>query len=161
MSSSLCSRPSFPIFRQEFKEALKAAELGLTRKDINLILSHIDVDRDGLVSYEEFIPVCFQVRIGCTCQLCASWGCAPAREAVHGAGCGRRTLPAAMRLCLCYCLFRISAVCILGLCIETIARERGRAEGIANYRASLHVLLHFLHPRVPCFPGGHAHVVAY
>ncbi|GFR51432.1 hypothetical protein Agub_g13721 [Astrephomene gubernaculifera] len=49
--------------RHEFKEALKAAELGLTRKDINLILSHIDVDRDGLVSYEEFIPVCFQVLV--------------------------------------------------------------------------------------------------
>ncbi|KXZ53746.1 hypothetical protein GPECTOR_6g663 [Gonium pectorale] len=49
--------------RHEFKEALKAAELGLTRKDINLILSHIDVDKDGLVSYEEFIPVCFQVLV--------------------------------------------------------------------------------------------------
>ncbi|GIL84899.1 hypothetical protein Vretimale_9723 [Volvox reticuliferus] len=49
--------------RHEFKEALKAAELGLTRKDINLILSHIDIDKDGLVSYEEFIPVCFQVLV--------------------------------------------------------------------------------------------------
>ncbi|GLC34270.1 hypothetical protein PLESTB_001603700 [Pleodorina starrii] len=49
--------------RHEFKDALKAAELGLTRKDINLILSHIDADRDGLVSYEEFIPVCFQVLV--------------------------------------------------------------------------------------------------
>jgi hypothetical protein len=53
------------LSRKEFKEALKAAELGLTRKDINLILSQIDVDRNGLVSYEEFIPVCFQVRSLC------------------------------------------------------------------------------------------------
>lgn len=49
------------LSRKEFKEALKAAELGLTRKDINLILSQIDVDKNGLISYEEFIPVCFQV----------------------------------------------------------------------------------------------------
>ncbi len=26
------------------------------------MLTHVDVDQDGLVSYEEFIPVCFQVR---------------------------------------------------------------------------------------------------
>uniref|UniRef100_A0A7S0RF79 EF-hand domain-containing protein n=1 Tax=Chlamydomonas leiostraca TaxID=1034604 RepID=A0A7S0RF79_9CHLO len=51
------------LSRKEFKEALKAAELGLTRKDINLILSRIDADRNGLVSYEEFIPVCFQVLV--------------------------------------------------------------------------------------------------
>ncbi|KAL6756998.1 radial spoke protein 7 [Haematococcus lacustris] len=51
------------LSRKEFKEALKAAELGLTRKDINLILSQIDVDRNGLVSYQEFIPVCFQVLV--------------------------------------------------------------------------------------------------
>lgn len=49
--------------RHEFKDALKAAELGLTRKDINLVLTHVDVDQDGLVSYEEFIPVCFQVLV--------------------------------------------------------------------------------------------------
>jgi hypothetical protein len=29
------------LSRKEFKEALKAAELGLTRKDINLILSQV------------------------------------------------------------------------------------------------------------------------
>ncbi len=47
--------------RKEFKEALKAAGLGLTRKDINLIMTTADIDRDGVISYEEFIPVCFQV----------------------------------------------------------------------------------------------------
>lgn len=48
--------------RTEFKECLKAAKLGLTRKDINLIMSTVDMNRDGLISYEEFVPVCFQVR---------------------------------------------------------------------------------------------------
>mmetsp|Transcript_17945 Transcript_17945/g.32766 ORF Transcript_17945/g.32766 Transcript_17945/m.32766 type:complete len:475 (+) Transcript_17945:89-1513(+) len=49
--------------RHEFKEALKVAELGLTRKDINLILTAVDTDKDGLVSYEEFVPICFQVLV--------------------------------------------------------------------------------------------------
>jgi hypothetical protein len=34
------------LSRKEFKEALKAAELGLTRKDINLILSQVSI-RNG------------------------------------------------------------------------------------------------------------------
>lgn len=32
-------------------------------QDINLVLSHVDVDKDGLVSYEEFVPVCFQASL--------------------------------------------------------------------------------------------------
>lgn len=47
----------------EFKECLKAAELGLTRKDINLIMSQVDANNDGVITYEEFVPVCFQVLI--------------------------------------------------------------------------------------------------
>lgn len=34
------------LSRKEFKEALKAAELGLTRKDINLIMSQVGA-REG------------------------------------------------------------------------------------------------------------------
>lgn len=71
----------------EFKEALKAAELGLTRKDINLILSHIDVDRDGLVSYEEFIPVCFQVGVRVGGRRAGGVGAAAAGAGRGGAGC--------------------------------------------------------------------------
>lgn len=51
------------LSRQEFKAALKAAELGLTRKDINHILSQVDLDRNSLVSYKEFIPICFQILV--------------------------------------------------------------------------------------------------
>eukprot|EP00798_Chlamydomonas_sp_ICE-L_P028263 gene28263-31368_t len=50
---------SFP----EFKDCLKAAELGLTRKDINLIMSQVDVSKDNVISYEEFLPVCFEILV--------------------------------------------------------------------------------------------------
>jgi len=51
------------LSRREFKDCLMAAELGLTRKDINLLLFSVDVNGDGMVSYNEFIPVCFQVLV--------------------------------------------------------------------------------------------------
>ena len=60
---SLLPLRSGQLNRKEFKAALKAAKLGLTRKDINLIMSSADANKDGLISYEEFIPVCFQVQI--------------------------------------------------------------------------------------------------
>ena len=49
------------LSRTEFKNCLKAAKLGLTRKDINLIMSTVDANKDGSISYEEFVPICFQV----------------------------------------------------------------------------------------------------
>lgn len=50
------------LSRSEFRNALKAAKLGLTRKDINLIMFKVDTNNDQEISYEEFVPVCFQVR---------------------------------------------------------------------------------------------------
>ena len=58
---SLLPLMSGQLNRKEFKAALKAAKLGLTQRDINLIMS--SANKDGLISYEEFIPVCFQVQI--------------------------------------------------------------------------------------------------
>ncbi|KAG1679795.1 hypothetical protein FOA52_012706 [Chlamydomonas sp. UWO 241] len=49
--------------KAEFRVALMAAKLGLTRKDINLIMFSVDANNDGEVSYEEFVPVCFQVLV--------------------------------------------------------------------------------------------------
>merc|ERR1712091_212276 len=49
--------------RKEFKKCLKAAELGLTKKDINILLSETDVDGDGMVTYEEFVPLCFNILV--------------------------------------------------------------------------------------------------
>jgi len=51
------------LSRREFRECLKAAELGLTRKEVNAILSEVDENHDGEVSYEEFIPICFNILV--------------------------------------------------------------------------------------------------
>jgi len=47
--------------RKEFKACLKSAKLGLTRKDINALLTEADENSDGGVSYEEFTPLCFRI----------------------------------------------------------------------------------------------------
>ena len=49
--------------RNEFKRCLGAAQLGFTKKEINLLLSAIDVNEDGTVDYNEFIPLCFLVLV--------------------------------------------------------------------------------------------------
>jgi Ca2+-binding EF-hand superfamily protein len=37
------------LSRTQFKEALQNAELGLTRHEINLIMSEVDVNEDGVI----------------------------------------------------------------------------------------------------------------
>ena len=49
--------------RKEFARCLRSAELGLTRKEINLLLTEADESGDGLVSYEEFTPLCFNILV--------------------------------------------------------------------------------------------------
>ena len=49
--------------RKEFARCLRSAELGLTRKEINLLLTEADENGDGLVSYEEFTPLCFNILV--------------------------------------------------------------------------------------------------
>ena len=49
--------------RKEFARCLKSAELGLTRKEINLLLTEADENGDGLISYEEFTPLCFNILV--------------------------------------------------------------------------------------------------
>lgn len=36
-------------------------ELGLTRREINAIMFQVDQDRDGNVSYREFVPFAFDL----------------------------------------------------------------------------------------------------
>lgn len=43
------------------RRAMYDADLGLTRKDINLIMSAADVNRDGAIEYSEFVPVAMGV----------------------------------------------------------------------------------------------------
>ena len=42
---------------QEFKACLQAAEVGLTRKDINLLMGCATFTADNLIDYAEFVPV--------------------------------------------------------------------------------------------------------
>ena len=49
--------------RKEFTKALKSAEVGLTKKEINLLLSEVDFNDDGVIEYAEFVPVCFEILI--------------------------------------------------------------------------------------------------
>ena len=45
--------------RKEFTACLRSADLGLSRREINALLSEVDCDGDGRVSIEEFVPVAF------------------------------------------------------------------------------------------------------
>jgi len=47
----------------EFRQACKDADIGLTRQEINLLLHQVDADQDGVISYTEFVPVCFEMLV--------------------------------------------------------------------------------------------------
>lgn len=49
--------------RKEFARCLKHAQLSLTRKEINLLLLEVDTNVDGLISYDEFTPLCFNILV--------------------------------------------------------------------------------------------------
>jgi len=51
------------LSREEFRTCLKSADLGLTRKEMNLLLSECDYDNDGRISYNEFVPLCFNILV--------------------------------------------------------------------------------------------------
>ena len=46
---------------QEFHNCIREADLGLTRKEVNTLMTQVDADRDGKVTYEEFAPLCFDI----------------------------------------------------------------------------------------------------
>jgi len=47
--------------RDEFRVCINDASLGLTRREINLLMAEADEDDDGKISYEEFVPLCFDL----------------------------------------------------------------------------------------------------
>jgi len=47
--------------RKEFKDCLKASGLGFTKKEINVMMTEVDLDGDGKITYEEFVPLCFSM----------------------------------------------------------------------------------------------------
>mmetsp|Transcript_12555 Transcript_12555/g.34323 ORF Transcript_12555/g.34323 Transcript_12555/m.34323 type:complete len:457 (-) Transcript_12555:138-1508(-) len=51
------------LSRSEFVGCLRNSGLGLTRKEINVLLAEVDEDADGMVTYEEFLPLCFNLLV--------------------------------------------------------------------------------------------------
>jgi len=47
--------------RKEFKTCLKSSGLGFTKKEINVMMSEVDLDGDGKITYDEFVPICFEM----------------------------------------------------------------------------------------------------
>ena len=45
----------------EFQTCIKEADLGLTRREINGLMTQVDVDGSGYVEYSEFAPLCFEI----------------------------------------------------------------------------------------------------
>jgi len=45
----------------EFQKCCKEADIGLTRKEVNILMHQCDVDGDGMISYDEFVPLCFEM----------------------------------------------------------------------------------------------------
>eukprot|EP00656_Telonema_subtile_P056734 TRINITY_DN9142_c0_g8_i1.p1 TRINITY_DN9142_c0_g8~~TRINITY_DN9142_c0_g8_i1.p1 ORF type:complete len:1064 (+),score=417.22 TRINITY_DN9142_c0_g8_i1:39-3230(+) len=65
--------------RAEFLECIRAMDLGVTRKEILFIMAEADTNHDGMISYEEFLPVAIE-------QLVAA-----AHDKLIEAGSGQRT----------------------------------------------------------------------
>lgn len=45
----------------EFRQTLKEADLGLTRREVNALMMNVDKNQDGSISYEEFVPLCKEI----------------------------------------------------------------------------------------------------
>jgi Ca2+-binding EF-hand superfamily protein len=57
------------LSRSQFKAALQNAELGLTRQEINVIMSEVDVNDDGVIDLKEFDEVFFEMLVECISQV--------------------------------------------------------------------------------------------
>merc|ERR1719313_2575167 len=49
--------------KAEFIACIRQLDFGLTRKEILYMLSQVDTNQDGLVSYEEFVPCAINILI--------------------------------------------------------------------------------------------------
>ena len=47
----------------EFHNCIREADLGLTRKEINVLMHSVDFDLSGTISYDEFAPLCFDILV--------------------------------------------------------------------------------------------------
>jgi len=49
------------LSRSEFVKCMKDSNLGFTRKEVNVMMSEVDENKDGKITYNEFAPMCFSV----------------------------------------------------------------------------------------------------
>jgi Ca2+-binding EF-hand superfamily protein len=54
---------------KELKHFLKDLPLGLTKREINMIMVEVDADEDGLVSFQEFLPMMHSCLVEVTKQM--------------------------------------------------------------------------------------------
>merc|ERR1711907_401919 len=62
------------LTREQFKQALQNAELGLTRHEINLIMAEGDANNDGVIDVNEFDNVFFEMLVECISLVLAEEG---------------------------------------------------------------------------------------
>lgn len=60
------------LSRPQFKQALKNAEMGLTRHEINVIMAEVDTNQDGVIDLTEFDHVFFEMLVECITQVLAN-----------------------------------------------------------------------------------------
>jgi len=48
---------------REFIQCIRVFDLGISRKEITFLMSEIDANNDGVISYEEFVPSCFDLLV--------------------------------------------------------------------------------------------------
>ena len=49
--------------RKEFKLCLKYCGLGLTKREVNLLMAEADADQDGKISWQEFSTKCYEIMV--------------------------------------------------------------------------------------------------
>jgi len=47
----------------EFQACIREADIGLTRKEINVLMHSLDANMDGVIDYQEFAPLCFDLLV--------------------------------------------------------------------------------------------------
>merc|ERR1712196_197379 len=62
------------LTREQFKQALQNAELGLTRHEINLVMAEVDANNDGVIDVNEFDNVFFEMLVECISLVLAEEG---------------------------------------------------------------------------------------
>ena len=52
------------LSRAQFGAVLKDSDLGFTRREINVLMSQVDENHDGVIEFKEFVPLAFELCVG-------------------------------------------------------------------------------------------------